>query len=65
MRWTANANGTVSAAANPNGKLTSRGASNNLVTDIAPLLKKYGVDIYMAGHWHYYESLWPGSVSHS
>ena len=43
------------------GKLTSRGASNDLVTDIAPLLQQYGVDIFMAGHWHYYESLWPGT----
>lgn len=30
---------------------TSKGASNDLVTDIAPLLAKYGVDIFMAGHW--------------
>ena len=43
------------------GKLTSMGASNDLVADIAPLLQRYGVDIFMAGHWHYYESLWPGT----
>jgi hypothetical protein len=23
-------------------------------------IQKYGVDMYLAGHWHYYESLWPG-----
>ena len=30
-------------------KLTSRGASASLVADYAPLLKKYGVDLFMAG----------------
>ena len=39
-------------------KLTSKGASDNLVRDYAPLLQQYGVDLFMAGHWHYYESLW-------
>ena len=32
-------------------KLSTRGASDDLVTDIAPLLAKYGVDLMMAGHW--------------
>lgn len=36
-----------------------RGASANLVNDIAPLLEEYGVDLFVSGHWHYYESLWP------
>jgi 3',5'-cyclic AMP phosphodiesterase CpdA len=35
------------------------GASADLVKDFAPLLQQYGVDLFMAGHWHYYESLWP------
>ena len=26
---------------------------------LEPLFIKHGVDIYSAGHWHYYESLWP------
>lgn len=34
-------------------------ASADVVKDIAPLLQQYGVDLFMAGHWHYYESLWP------
>ena len=59
-------NGTAKArtpptAANPGGQKENRGASDSLVADIAPLLQKYGVDIFMAGHWHYYESLWPGT----
>jgi hypothetical protein len=24
-----------------------------------PLFLDAGVDVYLAGHWHYYESLWP------
>lgn len=35
------------------------GASADLVKDIAPLLQEYGVDLFMSGHWHYYESMWP------
>ena len=37
------------------------GASADLITDMQPLLNKYGVDLFVAGHWHYYESLWPGT----
>eukprot|EP00040_Diaphanoeca_grandis_P030384 m.179559 g.179559 ORF g.179559 m.179559 type:complete len:727 (-) comp31979_c1_seq1:166-2346(-) len=37
-----------------------RGASDNLVADIQPIIQKYGLDFFLAGHWHYYESLWPG-----
>eukprot|EP00041_Stephanoeca_diplocostata_P041521 m.8228 g.8228 ORF g.8228 m.8228 type:complete len:350 (+) comp6141_c0_seq2:1542-2591(+) len=37
-----------------------RGASNNLVSDMQPILASFGVDFFMAGHWHYYESLYPG-----
>ena len=29
---------------------------------LEPLFIEHGVDLYAAGHWHYYESLWP-SVS--
>jgi hypothetical protein len=36
------------------------GHSAALIGDMAPLLAKYGVDLFFAGHWHYYESLWPG-----
>ena len=26
---------------------------------LEPIFIQYGVDLYAAGHWHYYESLWP------
>ena len=26
---------------------------------LEPLFIEHGVDLYAAGHWHYYESLWP------
>ena len=32
-----------------------------MIADMQPLLNKYGVDLFVAGHWHYYESLWPGT----
>jgi len=32
---------------------------NNLATNLVPILEKYGVDIYNAGHIHDYESTWP------
>jgi len=34
-------------------------ASDEIVKDLSPLLAEFGVDIFAAGHWHYYESLWP------
>ena len=27
--------------------------------DLEPLFLQYGLDVYLAGHWHYYESLYP------
>ena len=29
-----------------------------MVAALQPLFLKHGVDLYAAGHWHYYESLW-------
>lgn len=29
------------------------------IKDLVPLLHAGGVDLYVAGHWHYYESLYP------
>jgi hypothetical protein len=29
---------------------------------VGPFLQKYGVDVYLAGHWHYYESLYPAEI---
>lgn len=33
--------------------------SDGIITDLQPLFDKYSVDLYLGGHWHYYESLWP------
>ena len=39
---------------------TTVGASTAAaIKDIVPVIHSAGVDIYMAGHWHYYESLYP------
>eukprot|EP01065_Artemidia_motanka_P019005 TRINITY_DN2242_c0_g1_i1.p1 TRINITY_DN2242_c0_g1~~TRINITY_DN2242_c0_g1_i1.p1 ORF type:complete len:772 (+),score=296.86 TRINITY_DN2242_c0_g1_i1:54-2318(+) len=29
------------------------------INDLYPLFEKYSLDIYLAGHWHYYESMFP------
>ena len=34
-------------------------SSDSSIKDLTPLLKSGGVDMYIAGHWHYYESLYP------
>jgi len=34
-------------------------SSSSSIADLVPLLDQGGVDMYLAGHWHYYESLWP------
>jgi hypothetical protein len=36
-------------------------SSDAAIKDLVPYLNKYGVDLYLAGHWHYYESLWPAT----
>ena len=28
------------------------------IADLMPILQNYSVDLYIAGHWHYYESLY-------
>jgi hypothetical protein len=30
-------------------------SSDASIKDLVPYLNKYGVDLYLAGHWHYYE----------
>jgi len=60
-----NCNATASKLFDQSARPQSRGkpvhnSSDHLVKDIAPLLKEFGVDLFVAGHWHYYESLWPG-----
>ena len=40
-------------------ELTLGAGSEGSIKDLTPLLKSGGVDLYLAGHWHYYESLWP------
>ena len=34
-------------------------AGTNMIADIVPIMNKHKVDLYMAGHDHSYESLWP------
>lgn len=41
--------------------LTVGASSDASIKDLMPLLEGHGVDVYLAGHWHYYESLWPAS----
>jgi hypothetical protein len=33
--------------------------STSAIKDIFRILNKFGADMYIAAHWHYYESLWP------
>ena len=33
--------------------------SASSIKDLIPLLMDGGMDMFVAGHWHYYESLWP------
>jgi hypothetical protein len=36
-----------------------KASSDAAIKDMIPFLNEYYVDLYLAGHWHYYESLWP------
>jgi hypothetical protein len=36
--------------------------SDASIKDLVPILQKYSVDVYIAGHWHYYESLYPSTI---
>ena len=38
---------------------TVEGGSDASIKDLVPLLDAGGADMYIAGHWHYYESLYP------
>ena len=40
---------------------TVRNGSDASIMDLVPLLDAGGVDMYIAGHWHYYESLYPAT----
>jgi len=44
---------------------TVKGSSDASIKDLMPLIHEGGVDMYLAGHWHYYESLYPAEVSGS
>ena len=37
-------------------------AEDAVITDLMPIIHAGGVDLYAAGHWHYYESLLPAAV---
>jgi len=41
-----------------NGKAL-RASSDASIAALMPIIQASGVDMYLAGHWHYYESLWP------
>merc|ERR1712072_962955 len=42
--------------------LTVKQAADAVIKDLMPIIHAGGVDLYAAGHWHYYESLWPSHV---
>eukprot|EP00658_Telonema_sp_P-2_P032994 TRINITY_DN2430_c0_g1_i1.p1 TRINITY_DN2430_c0_g1~~TRINITY_DN2430_c0_g1_i1.p1 ORF type:complete len:654 (+),score=156.53 TRINITY_DN2430_c0_g1_i1:294-2255(+) len=42
--------------------LTVKQAADAVISDLMPIIHSGGVDLYAAGHWHYYESLWPSVV---
>jgi len=42
--------------------LTVKQAADAVISDLMPIIHSGGVDLYAAGHWHYYESLWPADV---
>jgi len=51
---------TFSATHLESGSKVSVGASSDsMIADMQPLFERYSVDVYLGGHWHYYESLWP------
>ena len=45
-----------------NNNKTLRQGSDSSIKDLMPLLSDGKVDMYVAGHWHYYESLWPSTA---
>eukprot|EP01060_Flectonema_neradi_P004670 TRINITY_DN13049_c0_g1_i1.p1 TRINITY_DN13049_c0_g1~~TRINITY_DN13049_c0_g1_i1.p1 ORF type:complete len:686 (+),score=141.28 TRINITY_DN13049_c0_g1_i1:34-2091(+) len=40
-------------------------SSAQTIKELHPLFEKYGLDMYLAGHWHYYESLFPSMPGNS
>ena len=45
---------------------TVKQSSDAAIADLVkPFLQKFGVDVFIAGHWHYYESLWPQEIGTS
>jgi len=42
-------------------ELSASSSSDTMIKDMQPLFEKFSLDLYLAGHWHYYESLWPVS----
>eukprot|EP01064_Diplonema_japonicum_P020458 TRINITY_DN2991_c1_g1_i2.p1 TRINITY_DN2991_c1_g1~~TRINITY_DN2991_c1_g1_i2.p1 ORF type:complete len:756 (+),score=271.88 TRINITY_DN2991_c1_g1_i2:58-2268(+) len=41
--------------------LTVKAGSDVTIDTFEPIFLQYGVDLYVAGHWHYYESLYPAT----
>ena len=48
------------ASKSPKGRVL-REAAKEVIADLIPEIHAGGVDLYIAGHWHYYESLYPAS----
>eukprot|EP01060_Flectonema_neradi_P004519 TRINITY_DN12928_c1_g1_i1.p1 TRINITY_DN12928_c1_g1~~TRINITY_DN12928_c1_g1_i1.p1 ORF type:complete len:700 (+),score=168.21 TRINITY_DN12928_c1_g1_i1:49-2100(+) len=46
-------------------KNTVGASSAASIADLHPIFEKYGLDMYVAGHWHYYESLYPSKPGNS
>jgi len=44
-------------------KSVKQGSDASIKDLVLPYMQAYGVDVYMAGHWHYYESLWPAEYA--
>eukprot|EP00756_Hemistasia_phaeocysticola_P023628 Hpha_TRINITY_DN15904_c0_g2::TRINITY_DN15904_c0_g2_i2::g.74114::m.74114 len=41
------------------------GSADVTIKEFEPLFDEFALDLYIAGHWHYYESLWPTKTGSS
>jgi len=42
--------------------LDVRASTDAAIKDLMPIIDAGGVDLYLSGHWHYYQSFWPMGV---
>ena len=52
----------MSAAKKYSDIKTLEAGSAASISDLMPIMQDNSVDLYVAGHWHYYESLFPGAL---